>query len=330
MPHAALGDALHYWLSPRSRELKSIRKSWTTYSGAAIAVEGQYALKLQAYSLPRPMRLKQALLEHGSMARLPRERRAIIDVVWLDQRSARISKARNERRMEPALLMRRLDRDDLASRIERDPLEANFLAADFGSLLAYFHQRSHKVKRPPLRSESESLSSLETRLIEFAPQLDLAPPSWDAVRATIDAARAWLNADPTLLHERSRQGWRRDGHGDLHSENLHFLRGKATLLDILPIESYRIDDIASDLGRLAFEFHRLAGADARERVLQVYFENLSGVPSDLINYYEAKSLLIDLAVLAKNRAVGKPWPLRSTALLTSVETVCDRIIHLRR
>jgi hypothetical protein len=314
------GLALQRWTASARKA-----QAWRTDSGAVIALTAGHGLKLQSRRLGAAERVRQSVHEQRAARRLPRARRAVLAVLWFDPRSATLRTRRSHRHAEPALLMHRLDAEDLGARLDRDPAAATALAQDFGRLLARFHRRSPVLPVPgEPDAEAHALQRLEAQWRHFRGEVPEVPPAcWPRVEAVVRLARARLALAAPLLHERARQGLRRDGHGDLHSGNLHLWRGRATLLDLLPFRSHRAHDVASDLGQLAFEFRRLAGVSARQALLAAYGD---GVPPPLVDYFEAKALLVDLAVLARSRGQGKPWPRRATRLLGELPAICRGLL----
>ncbi|HVY38737.1 MAG TPA: phosphotransferase [Polyangia bacterium] len=234
------------------------------------------------------------------------------------------------RHVEPALFMRRLDPGGFREKVARDPSSAIKLAGDFGAVLAAFHGRSPIVRTgtPVAEREAEHLSIANRSLERHSRSLALRHAPRRMLGGVARRAERWLEASRPLLSARAQVGCRVDGHGDLHVDNLHFLNGKVTLLDVQPHRRYRINDVASDLGRLAFEVHRLCGERARSHAVHAYEHRSATVPAPLVSYFEAKSLLVDLSVLAKYRAQRRPEPQRAAELLEDVSSLCARILAL--
>jgi len=328
--------ALRRWLAGSDRRIPRPKAAaWTTDSGATIALHGGHALKLQSRRLGRTARAAQSQLEWRSARRLPRSRRAVLSVLWFDPRGASLRPRRGPAHAEPALLMHRLDEHAFAARLHREPGSALRLADDFGRLLAHFHSRCPVDRHGDgAARETAAYAALEAQWLRDRAALHLAPDDLRRVDAVVERARGWLLASGAAsIGERARSGGRRHGHGDLHGDNLHLRGGQATLLDLLPVRRHRVQDVAADLGRLAFEFHRLAGPVARARLLAAYGQQGRGIPPGLVDYFEAKALLIDLTVLAASRSIegppGRPpWPRRAPQLLGSLTDICDALLAL--
>ena len=318
--------ALREWLS--SRGLASGNATaWTTETGAVIALDGAHALKLQSGELSHNERMQACEDEYGVSMRLPEPHRAVVGMMWLDHDASTL-RSEPSQHTEPAILMRRLDPENVRERLCQDVASSASLANNFGRLLAVFHRNSPRIagSADAGAAEQHELDLIAADLEAHRQVLDLSSESVRLVDTTLAIAKTWLAAACDELAERAALGWRMEGHGDLHSDNLHLLGGVATIIDPLPIVRYRLNDVASDLGRLAFEFHRLAGADARELVLHAYRQVSRTPPSNrLVAYFEAKSLVLDVSVLAKYRVLCRPQAARGSHFLETLEQTARRI-----
>jgi aminoglycoside phosphotransferase family enzyme len=212
--------------------------------------------------------------------------------------------------------------------LARRPDRAVALAQDVGALLARFHRRCARASWPGADAEHDAFEALVRDWHRFGPALGLSASDMRQVDEVAGRARAWLAREPTLIDERCGLGWRRSGHGDLHADNLLLWRGKPVLLDVLPQARYRVCDVTADVGRLAYELHRIAGPAVREAMLQAYERTSAPVPRGLVDYFECKSLLVDLAVLGAKRIGGRPWPARAPQLLIDLASICGSILTL--
>jgi aminoglycoside phosphotransferase family enzyme len=321
--------ALREWLRSRGLSIGDAT-AWITATGAVIALDGEHALKLQSEELSHDEQVQICEDEVGISMRLPEPHRAVVGMMWLDY-DASILRADPAEQADPVILMRRLDPENVRDRLCRGADSGPSLANDFGRLLAVFHRNSPRIagSADAGTAEQRELNLIAVNLEAHRGALGLSSEAARWVDATLATARAWLAAACDEFAARAVRGWQTEGHGDLHSDNLHLLGGIATLIDPLPLRRYRLHDVASDLGRLAFEFHRLAGADARAAALHAYRQVSMTSPSDrLIAYFEAKSLVLDVSVLAKYRVLRRPEAARGPHFLATLEPTARRIATL--
>jgi predicted kinase len=103
----------------------------------------------------------------------------------------------------------------------------------------------------------------------------------------LSALETWLvdgeRSLATLWTQRRRDGWVRDGHGDLHLGNVCWFRGRPQLYDGLEFdEALRITDIAHDLAFLLMDLWAAGHHAVAWRLASRYLERLpdwSGVPA---------------------------------------------------
>jgi len=183
--------------------------------------------------------------------------------------------------VEWAVAMRRLDAERMLARLlERDAVgEADVEA--IAELLARFHAGC------PTGGEVDAFGAPEAvarvvldnlaGLAPFAVALDDA--DWEARGALTPAAHAFLVAEAegflarehALFERRVREGRIRDGHGDLHAENL--CRGEAGWIAFDRLEfsrALRCTDVAADLGFVAMDLDERGHPELAERLERAY------------------------------------------------------------
>ena len=111
-----------------------------------------------------------------------------------------------------------------------------------------------------------------------------------------------LDRHSTMIAKRSRQGYVRFTHGDLHLQNICLLDGKPALYDgVEYCDDFAISDILYDLSFLLMDLKANLSATAANRVLNRYFMHLGALTRPL--EFEALCLLpFFLAVRAGIRA----------------------------
>lgn len=185
--------------------------------------------------------------------------------------------------VEWAVAMRRLDAERMLARlIERDAVGEDDVEA-IAALVARFHAdcptgAGVDEHGTPAAVERVVLDNL-AGLAPFAAELDTR--AWDERGALTPAAHAFLVAEAEgflarereLLERRVREGRIRDGHGDLHAENL--CRGEAGWIAFDRLEfsrALRCTDVAADLGFVAMDLDERGHPELAERLERAYVE----------------------------------------------------------
>jgi aminoglycoside phosphotransferase family enzyme len=290
-----------------------------TESGGAVALAGRFAAKVFPLRFTSAERRALVALELSLSRRLPQGQRIAHGRGWLS--GATLTMRPKGEDDEPVLIMYRLPPNhELAPRLERGDTHAERLARSLGNVLAHFHSRS-----PPRRAdarqggeESQELQGWLDRIDGAIETLKLGPSQARAVRSAADLAAALRSSVVPMLEERALAGWRRDGHGDLHSDNLSLLRGWPTLRDPLPFPEYRIADVCNDLGRLVLEASRLGGTGCARAITEGYAKRFAPQPKELIQYFSAKAVLFETVSMGKRVVRGQALPPRSTRFFDSI------------
>lgn len=92
-----------------------------------------------------------------------------------------------------------------------------------------------------------------------------------------------------LFSERISGGWVRDGHGDLIADDIYCLDDGPRIIDCLAFnDRWRIGDVLADIAFLVMDVHRLAGAEAAEKLMHWYHEYTNEQhPASLAHHYVA-------------------------------------------
>lgn len=104
-----------------------------------------------------------------------------------------------------------------------------------------------------------------------------------------DLALRYLAGRAALFDERIRQGWIRDGHGDLQAEDVFVLGDGPRLLDCLEFgDEYRWGDVLADVAFLAMDLERLGRPDLADLFLRLHRELCADRwPASLADHYVA-------------------------------------------
>lgn len=100
---------------------------------------------------------------------------------------------------------------------------------------------------------------------------------------------AYVAGRSSLLEDRARDGWVRDGHGDLLADDIFLLTEGAQVLDCLDFDdALRWMDVVDDLASLVMDIEHLGAADVAEQLVHDYHEFSGAVePKSLSHHYIA-------------------------------------------
>lgn len=116
----------------------------------------------------------------------------------------------------------------------------------------------------------------------------------------------YLDRREFLFSERIREGWVRDVHGDLIADDIYCLDDGPRIIDCLAFnDRWRIVDVLADIAFLVMDVHRLAGADAAERLMRWYHEfSNEQHPASLAHHYVAYRASVRAKVACLRYAQG--------------------------
>lgn len=186
------------------------------------------------------------------------------------------------------LIMRRLPHDRRLS-ILVGTAEFEGALRSVAKVVAAFHSGLEPCSTATAMATAEGLAALwESSFEEIAPSVGdvIDPDEFETVRSL---ARRYLDHRTRLFERRRNSGMIRDGHGDLTADDIFILPDGPRILDCLAFdEGLRTSDVLADIGFLAMDVHRLAGAD-RARQLMNWYTEFSGEhhPSSLAHHYVA-------------------------------------------
>jgi aminoglycoside phosphotransferase family enzyme/predicted kinase len=111
---------------------------------------------------------------------------------------------------------------------------------------------------------------------------------------------AYLAGRESLLEDRARAGWVRDGHGDLLADDIFLLPQGAQVLDCLDFDDgLRWMDVVDDLASLVMDLERLGSADLAQQLVHDYHEFSGAVePKSLSHHYVAYRAVMRAKVAA--------------------------------
>jgi len=150
----------------------------------------------------------------------------------------------------------------------------------------------------------------------------------DTVERAATLGRRYLAGRTPLLETRIREGWVRDGHGDLLADDIFCLPDGPRILDCLDFaDELRCGDVLADVAFLAMDLERLGAPELADRFLR-WYDEYSGErhPASLADYYVAARAL----VRAKVAAIRVEQQGDDTARPEAVRLLDLAVAHLRR
>jgi len=168
------------------------------------------------------------------------------------------------------LIMRRLPTDRRLSALVDDVGFDDHLVR-VARAVAVLHAQLPPVLDPvPLASAAGLWSFWESSCAEIAPSIDdvIAAAEFEQVH---DLARDYLRHHESLFEARRRDGFVRDGHGDLIADDIFMLDDGPRILDCLAFDpAYRTADVLADVAFLVMDIEHLAGAARAARLMRAY------------------------------------------------------------
>ncbi len=201
--------------------------------------------------------------------------------------------------VEWAVKMRRFGQDGLFDVLARNgklPLE---LMPSLAHTISGLHRRAEKNR------SVDGVSSMARIVASILRSLAKAPPLLDAakVKALTRALRSALRAGSALIDERTRKGYVRRCHGDLHLRNIVLIEGQPVLFDAIEFdEEIATVDILYDLAFLLMDLHH-RGLKAHANVLFNAYLSAPGKRAPLVPLRGLGLMPLFLAARAGVRAM---------------------------
>lgn len=155
--------------------------------------------------------------------------------------------------------------------------------------IAAFHASLPAVRERYPMATAAGLAGLWNSSFE---EIDATDPSVidpdESTRAR-ELALDYLHHSDPLFERRQRDGFVRDGHGDLIADDIFMVDDGARILDCIAFDDrYRVSDVLADIAFLVMDIERLAGARAAQKLIGWYCE-FSGEhhPASLAHHYVA-------------------------------------------
>ena len=209
-----------------------------------------------------------------------------------------------------ATLMRRLPAERML-----DTLLASASAPDnLGDLLARrllpFHRHTAGRCDGATDGSAASITAIVTGNLDQLREVTGGPIGTLLFALVDEAMRTFLVDNAQRFRHRVRDGWVRDGHGDLRAEHICLAGGAVQIFDCVEFSpSIRCADIASDLAFLLMDLGRL-GAEAVASELEGRYRNAGiDLPTPLVRFYRAHRGLVRAKIDGLTMAGGlRPHP----------------------
>jgi len=160
--------------------------------------------------------------------------------------------------------------------------------------IAHFHQSVPQVPEGhPLNSAEAIVAPMRQNFEQIRPLLT-EQADLQQLDALIDWTETSIERLYPLLEQRSRQGYIRECHGDLHLGNAALINNQVVLFDCIEFnEPFRLIDIASDAAFLAMDLEDRGLKCQARRFLNGWLERTGDYAAlELINLYKAYRALV--------------------------------------
>ncbi len=192
---------------------------------------------------------------------------------------------------EVAVVMKRLPEEQrLARLIEADAVGPEMMQK-LGRLVAGFHRRA---QTSPQIAKYGSLDTIRHNWDENFQQTEpfigrtLTFDTWEKCKTEIER---FMRLYEGLFEERLRDGWVRDCHGDLQTDDIFIdpESGSAHVLDCIEFnERFRYSDTLADTAFLSMDLKTRGRSDLAQAFLDAYYQHSSDEPiPSLLRFYES-------------------------------------------
>lgn len=200
--------------------------------------------------------------------------------------------------VEWATLMRRLPNDRMLDAMLRRGETPDGLAEWLASRLVPFHRDVAGPCGGEPYGQAQALAKVLTdNLTELEPFAGRFFGG-EQLRLTGQAMRQYLVERASLLEDRVRNGWIRDGHGDLRAEHICVeAPGIIQIIDCVEFNpAIRCADVVSDLAFLLVDLDRLGAAALAQEIVAAYQAGGVALPPGLVRLYRAHRALVRVKI----------------------------------
>jgi uncharacterized protein len=186
---------------------------------------------------------------------------------------------------EYAVKMKRMpERNCLSSTISDGGLPDGRLE-DIGQLIGHFHEAAPIHRNDHYGTLEIIRTNSEENFRQIASYRDRTIKS-DVYSRLVAYTREFLDAHGSLMDARKKEGWVREGHGDLHSQHV-YLVNPPIILDCLEFSKrFRIIDVLDDMAFLLMDIEYHGRFDMSSMLRKAYLSVLPDAASaDLLLFY---------------------------------------------
>ncbi len=213
---------------------------------------------------------------------------------------------------EVAVVMKRLPEEQRLSSLVALGDARPEMMQDLGRLIADFHRRAAST---PQIARFGSLETVRHNWSENFEQTEpfigrtLSRETWATCKTEIER---FMRAYADLFEQRIAQGWIRDCHGDLQTDDIFIdpKTGAAQVLDCIEFnERFRYSDTLADAAFLSMDLRYRSAPDLAESFLEAYFRHSSDdrIPT-LLRFYESYRAYVRGKV--RSFVIDQPGPSR--------------------
>ena len=192
---------------------------------------------------------------------------------------------------EIAVVMKRLPEEQRLSNLIASGAVGPEMMRDLGRLVADFHSRA---ETSPEIAQYGSLETVRHNWDENFEQTEsfigrtLTFETWEACKREIER---FMRVYADLFERRLQEGWVRDCHGDMQTDDIFIdpATGAANVLDCIEFNKrFRYSDTISDIAFLSMNLRHQSADALAEAFLDAYYQNSSDKPiPSLLRFYES-------------------------------------------
>jgi aminoglycoside phosphotransferase family enzyme/predicted kinase len=199
--------------------------------------------------------------------------------------------------VEWGTLMRRLPANGMLDHLLQQGPVARDIVSRISKRLIDFHRDAAEVCGDADGSATTQMQVVRDNLRDLEAFAESPLPSFQ-LDLVSEALRTFLDDAEELLNERVRQGWIREGHGDLRTDHICLdERGEIQIFDCVEFSrDIRCADVASDLAFLLVDLDRLGAPDIARTIVASYREAGLDLPEPLLRFYRGHRALVKVKV----------------------------------
>lgn len=212
-----------------------------------------------------------------------------LDAVPVTASASQLSLGGEGRVVDWLIKMRRLPDDaTLESHIRNGTAGEQQLQTVLDVLVPFFES----AERGPEINDGGDVAVIRRNLVENYPAIDGDAAGDSEFAPLVEQLRSlqlqFLATHEDLFKRRVRDGWIRDGHGDLRAEHVYLTKPPAIVDCIAFNNRFRHSDLLDEVCFLATDLERLGRADLSDRLIALYRERMhDDAPKSLAGFFKS-------------------------------------------